>query len=143
MALPKRRVATTRRSPHDRVAESIERSGGGSAGLARPKAQPPGRPRGLGLGLEDRDHVAAPTPGFAERLVPVIVDDAEERPDLLGELKALLVDGPWALVYLEEWEDMQVIRRATPDEAIEYLRAEVLREHPARGFLFFGEGAAR
>lgn len=70
-------------------------------------------------------------------------DDAEERPDLLGELKALLVDGPWALVYLEEWEDMQVIRRATPDEAIEYLRAEVLREHPARGFLFFGEGAAR
>jgi hypothetical protein len=70
-------------------------------------------------------------------------DDAEELPDLLGELKALLVDGPWALVYLEEWEDMQVIRRATPDEAIEYLRAEVLREHPARGFLFFGEGPAR
>jgi hypothetical protein len=70
-------------------------------------------------------------------------DDAEELPDLLGELKALLVDGPWALVYLEEWEDMQVIRRATPDEAIEYLRAEVLREHPARGFLFFGEAPAR
>jgi hypothetical protein len=69
-------------------------------------------------------------------------DDAEELPDLLGELKALLVDGG-ALVYLEEWEDMQVIRRATPDEAIEYLRAEVLREHPARGFLFFGEGPAR
>ena len=69
-------------------------------------------------------------------------DESEGLPDLLGELKNLIADGPWALVYLDAWEDMQVIRRSTQDEAIEYLRTEVLGEHLTRGFLYFGDSPA-
>ena len=65
-------------------------------------------------------------------------DDERYMPDPFPSILDLIDnDRPWAMLYIDQWEDVEVTCSSTPRGAIEFLRDELMGKHDTKGFLCY------